>query len=103
MLQDINVTVHLVLPYYHRKLAAERAICIYKNNFITILYMIHLEFPMKLWCSLIPQLEMTLNIVRPCRFNPLMSAYTALEGEFHYANTPLAPLGSLAITGTTLS
>ena len=44
---------------------------------------------------------MTLNIVRPCRFNLLMSACTALEGEFHYADTPLVPLGSLAMTGTT--
>ena len=102
-LQDMNVTVHLVPPYCHRKLAAERAIRTYKNHFITILCMTHPEFPMKLWCSLIPQSEMTLNMVRPCRFNPLMSAHTALEGEFQYADTPLAPLGSLAIAGTTPS
>ena len=42
-------------------------------------------------------------MVRSCRFNPLMSACTALEREFHYADIPLAPLGSLAITGTTPS
>ena len=65
--------------------------------------MTHPEFPMKLWYSLNPQSEMTLNMVRPCRFNPLMSACTALEGEFQYADTPLAPLGSLAIAGTTPS
>ena len=27
---------------------------------------------------------MTLNMVRLCRINPRMSAYTSLEGEFNY-------------------
>lgn len=58
---------------------------------------------MKIWCSLIPQAEMTLNMVRPCRSKPLMSAYTALEGEFQHADTPMAPLGSLDIAGITSS
>ena len=30
-----------------------------------------------------------------------MPAYTALEGEFNYLNTPLAPLGSQVIAGIT--
>ena len=42
-------------------------------------------------------------MVRPYRFNPLMSACTTLEEEFHYADTPLAPLESLVIAGTTPS
>ena len=46
---------------------------------------------------------MILNMVRPCRSNPLMSVHTALQGEFQSADTPLAPLGSLAIAGTTPS
>ena len=32
-----------------------------------------------------------------------MSAYTSLEGEFNYNNTPLAPLGSMIIAGDSAS
>ena len=40
---------------------------------------------------------MTLNMLRPCRLNPKMSAYCSLEGEFSYNHTPLAPLGAKII------
>ena len=46
---------------------------------------------------------MTLNMVRLCRSNPLMSACTALEGKFNYVYSLLALLGSLAIAITTPS
>ena len=42
---------------------------------------------------------MTSNMVTPCRTNPRMSAHTALEGEFNYNNTPLAPLESMIKAG----
>ena len=53
---------------------------------------------MNLWCRLLQQTEMALNMVRPYRFNPKMSACTTLEGEFDCNKTPLAPLGSKVIT-----
>ena len=40
-------------------------------------------------------------MIRPCRMNPRILAYTSLEGEFDYNTTPLAPLGSLVTEGTT--
>ena len=40
---------------------------------------------------------MTLNMLRPCRTNPRMPACTALEGEFNYERTPLAPPGMKVI------
>ena len=96
-LTNSNVSFQLVPPHIHRRNAAERAIRTFKNHFITILCSTHPDFPMNLWCRLLPQSEMTLNMLRPCRFNPKMSAYTALEGEFDYNSTPLAPLGSKVI------
>jgi hypothetical protein len=96
-LKTSNVSFQLVPPHIHRRNAAERAIRTFKNHFITILCSVHPDFPMNLWCRLLPQSEMTLNMLRPCRFNPKMSAYTALEGEFDYNKTPLAPLGSKVI------
>ena len=58
---------------------------------------------MPLWCRLLKQAEMTLIMVRPCRINPRMSACTALEGEFIYNSTSLAPLGSMIIARDNIS
>ena len=102
-LKGRDVQYQLVPPHAHRKNAAERAIRTFKNHFITILCMLHPNFPVSLWCRLLKQAEMTLNMVRPCRVNPRMSAYTALEGEFTCNDTPLAPLGSMVIAGDTPS
>ena len=39
--------------------------------------------------------------MRPCRYDPKLSAYEALEGNFSCDHTPLAPLGSKAIAHDT--
>ena len=96
-----NVNFQLVPPHLHRRNAAERAIRTFKNHFISILCGVHPDFPLHLWCKLLPQTELTLNIVRPCRFNPKLSAYEALEGNFSYNHTPLAPLGAKVIAHDT--
>ena len=88
-----NVTYQLVPPYTHRRNAAERAIRTWKNHFVAGLCGLPTKFPMHLWDKLIPQSVHTLNMLRPCRRNPLMSAFTALEGEFFFNSTPLAPPG----------
>ena len=102
-LKGKEVTFQFVPPHNHRKNAAERAIRMFKNHFITILCMLYPNFSMSLWCRLLKQAEITLNMVRPCRTNPRMSAYTSLEGEFNCNNTPLAPLGSIIIAGDSAS
>ena len=96
-LKSSNVKFQLVPPYIHRRNAVERAIRTFKNHFITILCSVHPQFPMNLWCRLLPQAEMTLNMFRPCRMNPKMSAYTALEGEYNYVKNSLTPLGAKVI------
>ena len=68
-LKGQEVTFQLVPPHNHRKNATERAIRTFKNHFITIIYMLRPNFPMSLWCRLLKQAEMTLNIVRKCRVN----------------------------------
>ena len=40
---------------------------------------------------------MTLNMLRPCRTNLRMLAYTALKREFNYERTPLALPGMKVI------
>ena len=51
-------------------------------------------FPIDNWCSLLPQIELGVNIVRPCRRNPRLSAWAATEGEIHFDLTPIAPSGT---------
>ena len=92
-----QVIFQLVPPNVHRKNAAEQAIRTFKNHFIAILCAVHPDFPLSLWCHLLPQTEMTLNMLRLCRLNPKLSAYTALEGEFSYNHTLLVPLGAKVI------
>jgi hypothetical protein len=48
---------------------------------------------MNLWCRLIRQAKITLNLLRASRINPCLSAYTQLSGAFDYNATPLVPPG----------
>ena len=86
-----------VPPYLHRKNAAERAICAFKNHFITILCSVHQNFPLYLWCKLLSQTKMSLNMVYPCRTNPKLSAHASLESEYSHNYAPIAPLGAQII------
>ena len=55
------------------------------------------EFPLQLWCYLLFQAGLTLNLLRTARSDPSKSAYEALEGNFEYNTTPLAPPGTKAL------
>jgi Reverse transcriptase (RNA-dependent DNA polymerase). len=92
-----RVNVQLVPPHVHRRNAAERAIRTFKNHFIAGLCSTNPQFPMNLWADLLPQAALTLNLLRPCRTNPKLSAHAALEGIFDYNKTPLAPPGTKVI------
>jgi hypothetical protein len=80
-------------PGDHRLNHAERAIQTFKNHFIAILYGTDSNFPAKQWDRLIKQAVMTLNMCRPSRINPKLSAYQQVWGNFDFNKTPLAPPG----------
>jgi hypothetical protein len=89
-----SVDFQLVPPYDHRQNAAERAIGIWKDHFVAGLASLDPTFPMHLWCRLIEQCTQTLNLMRPSRINPRLSAEAQLNGAFDYNKTPLAPPGT---------
>ena len=89
-----HVDFQLVPPYDHRQNAAERAIGIWKDHFVAGLASLDPAFPMHLWCRLIDQCTQTLNLMRPSRINPRLSAEAQLNGAFDYNKTPLAPPGT---------
>jgi hypothetical protein len=80
-------------PGDHRLNHAERAIQTFKNHFIAVLYGADIGFPAKQWGRLIKQAVMTLNMCRPSRINPKLSAYQQVWGNFDFNKTPLAPPG----------
>ena len=96
-LRSEDVEYQLVHPHIHRRNASERAIRTFKNHFIAGLASTDLNFPLSNWCRLLPQAELTLNLLRTSRLNPKLSAYAQLEGTFDFTCTPLAPTGTRVI------
>ena len=88
-----QVKFQLAPPNMHRRNAAERAIRTFKDQFLAGLASLDPTFPMHLWDRLIEQANISLNLLRPARLNPKLSAYAYLNGAFNYMKTPLAPPG----------
>ena len=58
-----KVNNQLLPPNIHRCNAAKRAICTFKAHFLSILAGIGEDFPKNMWDLMIPQTEMTLNLL----------------------------------------
>ena len=93
-LENDDIAINLVPPHVHRRNAAERAIQTFKAHFIAILCGTDPKFPLNLWDKLLPQAQITLNLLRNSRVNPLLSAYCQIWGNFDFNKTPIAPLGT---------
>ena len=101
-LRESSVKFQLVPPYLHRTNAEERAILTYKDHLIAGLRSCDLNFPLNICCRLIPHATLTLNLLRPSRINPRLSAEAQLNGAFDFNRTPLAPPGTRVIVHKTL-
>jgi len=69
------------------------AICNFKAHFLSILAGVADDFPPSLWDRLLPQTEITINLIRQSNATPNVSAYAHLSGPFVYNKMPLAPMG----------
>jgi hypothetical protein len=92
-MEEEDIAYQLTPPGIQRINAAERAIGTFKSYFIAGLCTTDPNFPLHLWDRLLPQAELTLNLLRGARLNPLLSAHKFLHGRFDYNDTPLAPPG----------
>ena len=90
---EYHMDMELVPPGCHRRNAAEVAIRNFKAHFISVLAGTAEAFPPSLWDRLLPQREITLNLLRQSSATPNISAYAHLCGPFDYNKTPLAPMG----------
>ena len=96
-LRDLQIIFELVPPGMHRRNIAERAIQTFKSHFLCGLTSLPKYFPVHLWDRLIRQAEATLNMLRPSKKNPQLSAFTVLEGSFNFDATPMAPPGTQVV------
>jgi hypothetical protein len=96
-----NVDFQRVPPHVHRRNAAERAIQTWKNHFCSGLATCDPKFPLTEWDLLMPQAEITLNLLRSSRRQPNLSAYACLNGNFDFNRSPLAPPGTRVVVHET--
>jgi hypothetical protein len=80
-------------PHCHRRNAAERAIRTFKGHFVAGLASLDPTFPLHLWGRLLPQVEITLNLLRTSRLHPQLSAAAYFHGLMNYNKTAFAPPG----------
>ena len=59
--------------------------------------LVHPNYPMQEWDRLIPQGNITLNLLQASCIDPQLSAYTGLFGQFDFNRTPLAPPGTKVV------
>ena len=89
-----NVDFQLSPSGMHRRNAAQQAISTLKYPFIAGLFSTDPDFPMQNWYRLVEQVDLTLNLLRPSRLNPNISAYAQNNGTFYYNRTPMPPPGT---------
>jgi hypothetical protein len=67
-------------------------------HFLAIIAGLPPVFPRYLWDLLLPQTELTLNLLRQSSITPSMSAWEHFNGPFNFNASPLLPLGYPVIT-----
>jgi hypothetical protein len=92
-----DVAYQLVPPHCHRRNAAERAVRTLKEQFVAGLSSVEPAFPLHLWDRLLPQAEITLNLLRTSRLHPQLSAAAHFHGLVDYNKTAFAPPGCIII------
>ena len=92
-----KIGIQLVPPHNHRVNATEHTIATFKERFIAVLATVDTHCPLQLWDEFLPQVELTLNMLRFSRRDPKKSANQEVYGTFDFNNTPLAPLGTKAL------
>jgi hypothetical protein len=86
-----DVEYQLVPPHCHRRNATERAIRTFKEHFVAGLSSVDPTFPLHLWDRLLPQAEITLNLLWTSRLHPQLSAAAYFHGLIDYNKTSFAP------------
>jgi hypothetical protein len=93
-----DIPYQLVPPHCNRRNAVKRAIRTFKEHFVAGLSSVDPFFPMHLWDRLLPQAEITLNLLWTSRLHPQLSAAAHYHGLVDCNKTVFAPPGCKIIT-----
>jgi hypothetical protein len=88
-----DIDYQLVPPHCHRCNAGERAIRTFKEHFVAGISSVDPTFPLHLWDRLLPQAEITLNLLWTSRLHPQLSAAAHFHGLVDYNKTASDPPG----------
>jgi hypothetical protein len=88
-----DISADRVPPGQHRRNKAERAIETGKHHIIAALAGTDPHFPLKGVKHMMPQIELTLNLLRQSRKDPSISAWEHVHGTYDFNAWPLGPLG----------
>ena len=92
-----GITYQLLPPHLHRTNSSKRAIQTFKDHLIAGITSCDPNFPLHLWDRLLAQATLTLNLLRPSRINPKLSAEEQLNSAFNFNRTPLALPGKKSL------
>ena len=92
-LEQNKVDAQKVSPHNHQANTAERMLETAKHRFIAGMEGTDENDPIREWDRCVAQSQRTLNMLRPCRINPKLSADAFLEGQHDYNAVPFPPLG----------
>jgi hypothetical protein len=88
-----DIAYQLVPPHCHLRNAAERSIQTFKEHFVAGVSSVDPAFPLHLWDRLLPQAEITLNLLRTSRLHPQLSTAAHFHGLVDYNKPAFAPPG----------
>jgi hypothetical protein len=92
-----KMDIQLISPHNHHVNAAEHAIATFKEQFVATLATVDMLCPLQLWDGFLPQVELTLILLRFSRHNPHVLANQEFYGPFDFNKMPLALLGTKAL------
>ncbi len=91
--------MQFVPPQIHRPNPAEKSVRTSKKTLISTFAFTHPDLPDDLWDRLLPHAELTLNVMRPWRPDPSLSAWSSVHHlPYDFAAHPLHPPGQLCLS-----
>ena len=81
ILNTCKFDMELVPPGCHQRNAAKVAIRNFKAHFLSVLAGVADNFPPSLWDRLLPQTDITINLIQQSNATPNVSAYAHLSGR----------------------
>jgi hypothetical protein len=93
-IQSQQITLQYTPPDIHSTNSTKQAIRTWKNHFTAGIASLPKSFPIANWFCLTNQWDYTINMLRPCCQNHILSAFEAMEGSYSFEATPMAPPGT---------